>query len=131
MERAEEQQTSVAGGKVGTGVEYNGGFENPSVSSHSQSRVVLVNVPQVCHTTFHSMPVSADIHGRFLFSPQPPFPVNHLPHSQLGTPLLSTLHSTPSDGLPPSSGAFTFPYYVSPMSMQPNQPWPFQNQEEQ
>ena len=78
-----------------------------------QSRMVLVDVPQVCHSSFPSMRVPVDMHGRFLFSLQPPFLANHLSHSQLGTPLLSTLHSIPSDGLPLFSGPFAFPYYVS------------------
>ena len=62
MERAEGRQTSVSR-EVGIGVVYNGGFENPYVSSHSQSKVAPVDVPQVCHSTFHSMPVPVDMHG--------------------------------------------------------------------
>ena len=114
-ERAEGQQTLVSRGEVEIGVAYNGGFKNPSISSHEKSRVAPVDVLQVCHSTIPSMPIPIDMHNLLSLS-------NHLPHSQLGTPLLSTLHSTSLDDLPPSSRPFSFPYYVSPMSMQPNQP---------
>ena len=58
-------------------------------------------------------------------------PSESSPAFSVGHPLLSTLHSTPSNGLLSSSEAFTFSYYVLPMSMQPNRPWPFHNQEEE
>ena len=128
MERAEGRQIVALGGEVRKEDAYDGHCKNPSIPLQEQPRMLPLNVPQVRHNTFPSVLIPIDMHGRFVFSVESHFLLIHLPHSQLDNPLLSTLHSTPSNDLPPSSGAFIFPYYVLLLSMQPNQPWPFHNQ---